>query len=232
MRTRQCKPRGYCWYLGCILPKSASNDRANRDGVSYKCISDEPLPPSHPSPLNGTTVWSYTWSAKPPSLVPARVSAAVGQVLHVVIFFGACAQTKACSRIIRCYSYSADELDLQTLAQGVGSSVGAPERRLVGGVPRHAAAQQHIRLAAAHPRDAAAHVAPLAVAVPVARVALERRGLAAVEIRPCTQQADHTGGGPGLGLSATVCGKRTLHADLRGDGSVAGAAEEILQEVV
>ena len=35
------------------------------DGVSYKCISDEPLPPSHPSPLNGTTVWSYTWCAEP-----------------------------------------------------------------------------------------------------------------------------------------------------------------------
>ena len=31
------------------------------DGVSYKCISNEPLSPSHPSPLNGTTVWSYTW---------------------------------------------------------------------------------------------------------------------------------------------------------------------------
>jgi len=56
------------------------------DGVSYKCISDEPLPPSHPSPLNGTTVWSYTWCAKPPFVVPARASAAVGgQVLHVVI---------------------------------------------------------------------------------------------------------------------------------------------------
>ena len=56
------------------------------DGVSYKCISDEPLPPSHPSPLNGTTVWSYTWCAKPPFLAPARASATVGgQVLHVVI---------------------------------------------------------------------------------------------------------------------------------------------------
>ena len=74
MRTRQCKSHDYCWYLGCILPKIASNDRANRDGVSYKCISDEPLPPSHPSPLNGTTVWSYTWCAKPspPSLSPLR----------------------------------------------------------------------------------------------------------------------------------------------------------------
>ena len=25
-----CKPHDYCWHLGCILPKSASNDRANR----------------------------------------------------------------------------------------------------------------------------------------------------------------------------------------------------------
>ena len=24
------KPRDYCWHLGCILPKSASNNRADR----------------------------------------------------------------------------------------------------------------------------------------------------------------------------------------------------------
>ena len=30
------------------------------EGVNYKCISNEPLPPVHPSPLNSTRVWSYT----------------------------------------------------------------------------------------------------------------------------------------------------------------------------
>ena len=27
---RRRKSRDYCWHLGCILPKSASNDRADR----------------------------------------------------------------------------------------------------------------------------------------------------------------------------------------------------------
>ena len=30
MWRRRGKSRDYCWHLGCILPKSASNDRAGR----------------------------------------------------------------------------------------------------------------------------------------------------------------------------------------------------------
>ena len=40
--SRHRKPHDHCWHLGCILPKSAGNDRANRAKKKRKKEEGEP----------------------------------------------------------------------------------------------------------------------------------------------------------------------------------------------